>query len=403
MGIKNLMSGIAVVIDDALNPDKEDKAAVGEVGEKDKIFTVVERIEEELKIPFYKTHEIPSAPICDNLLQSASFILLDWTLWEKRSSQLKEEGIKKNIEFLKKAKHFFVPVFIFSNEDPSYITNMLPESLYEQNEEKNFIFVKGKSELLKGNIPKLIEDWIQKNASVYTLKAWEQAFYKSKRSLFSSMYEMSPDWPKVFWKSYEKDRVNPSSSMTHLINDVLLGNIKTDIFEEEVFSGTYSPPGGDIRLLMHKASFVEQEKLHEDETRSGDLFELSESEYSINIRPDCDCVPRNGQSINNIELYCIKGQEIGKQKIKNGKYSERNGNFNETINESILFDLHKGKTIRFDFSKLEIEKFSVLKEKRVGRLIHPYITRMQQRYALYLQRQGLPRIPQEAVEDFMGS
>lgn len=31
---------------------------------------------------------------------------------------------------------------------------------------------------------------------------------------------------------------------------------------------------------------------------------------------------------------------------------------------------------------------------RVGRLLPPFVTRVQQRYASYLQRPGMPRIPE---------
>ena len=389
MGIKNLMSGIAVVIDDALNKERKNSG--------DNIFEIVKKIERECKIPFYKTHKIPPAGTCNNLLQSASFVLLDWKLWRGEGSQLAERGIERNIKFLEKAKDFFMPVFIFTNEHPEDVAYRLPESLYDQNDiKRNFIFVKRKSDLMKEDISNLMENWMQKNASVYTLKTWEQAFYESKINLFSSMYKRSPDWPKVFWESYKKDGVNPSSSMTHLINGVLLGNIKTDIFEEEVFSGKCSQSGEDVKSLMNKASFIKKGKLTKGEARSGDLFMLSDSEYSINIRPDCDCIPRDGQSIDSIELYCIKGIEIEESMISQ-HYNKKLENFRENINENISFNLHEGKTIRFNFNQLEIKKFSVLKRKRVGRLIHPYITRMQQRYALYLQRQGLPRVPEEAI------
>ena len=396
--VKSLMSGIAVVIDDALDPEKEDKT--------DRIFQIVGKVEEELEIPFYTTHEIPSDAICRNLLQSASFILLDWRLWENGSSQLKKEGVRKNIEFLEKAKDFFVPVLIFSNEDPSDIINRLPQSLYELNdehgEEKNFIFIKGKSELEEGNISDLIEGWIRKNASVYTLKAWEQAFYESKRNLFNSMYEKSLDWPKVFWKSYLDDGVDPSSSITGLVNDMLLGSIRTDIFDKNILeSGAHSVAGADIRSLMAEASFVKNEKLPENETRSGDLFARPKGKYLINIRPDCDLL-RQGEDV---ELYCIKGKKMKNKEIKESldidKEERFKGRFNERASESISFSLLAGKSIRFNFKDLEIIKFSEVKENRVGRLIHPYITRIQQRYSLYLQRQGLPRIPEEAVKDFI--
>lgn len=387
MDIKNLMSGIAVVIDDKLEKDKN-------------IRQIIEKIEEEWEIPFYRTDKIPSDSTCNNLLQSASFVLLDWKLWP---SGAEESGIETNIRFLEKAKSFFVPVFIFTNSSTldvvDELTNNanLSEPLYHRDrEERNFIFIKNKEELLKEDIFDPITHWIQKNASVYTLKAWEQAFYESKGSLFSSMYKMSPDWPKVFWKSYETDKVDPSSSITRLINDMLLGRVKTDLFKEEFFdSGEYSESAEDIRLLISEASFIKN--LPENEIRSGDVFAPSEKKYLINIRPDCDCVPRqNKQTIDDVELYCIEGEKMSESQVRK---SYKQGHFDERVWESISFSLHKGKTVRFDFRKLEKKKFSEIKKDRVGRLIHPYITRIQQRYGLYLQRQGLPRVPEEAIPE----
>lgn len=393
MDIKSLMSGIAVVIDDELEKDEN-------------IGQIVKEIEEKWEIPFYKTEGIPSDSICDNLLQTASFILLDWKLWLNGAEK---SGIESNIRFLEKAKNFFVPVFIFTNEDPlDVIDNLtnpdLSEPLYYRDkEERNFIFIKRKEDLIKENIFDPMTGWIRKNASVYTLKAWERAFYESKKSLFSSMYRRNPNWPKVFWKSYKDDDVDPNSSMTRLINDMMLGRIKTDISEGEFFNPetsdrSYDESGEDIRSLISEASFVKAEKLPNDEIRSGDLFELKEGEYLINIRPDCDCIPRrkSGEIIDNVKLYCITGKVMENRELKQ-KYSKKYGIFFESIGESISFNLYEGKTIRFDFKNLKIKKFSKIRDKKIGRLIHPHITRMQQRYALYLQRQGLPRIPKEAM------
>jgi len=44
------------------------------------------------------------------------------------------------------------------------------------------------------------------------------------------------------------------------------------------------------------------------------------------------------------------------------------------------------------------EQYRNLKEYRIGTLLPPFITRLVQKYALYMQRQGLPRIPEEATK-----
>ena len=391
MDIKSLMSGIAVVIDDAFKVESPE-------GHDDRIFQIVEKIEKRWEIPFYKTYEIPSDSVSRGLLQSASFILLDWKLWPDGAQELEKESVNNNIKFLEKAKEYFVPVFIFTNENPLDVaTHLHNSSLYsEEQPERNFIFIKQKEELIKEDIFDSIRKWVRRNASVYTLKTWEREFYESKRMLFSSMYAKSPDWPKVFWKSYKDDGVDPSSSVTTLINDNLSGRFKTDIFEKQILgSGLSDVPMEEIKSLVQEASFITKDALADDEIRSGDLFKMPRKKYLINIRPDCDCVPRgNVKKANDVDLYCIEGKGISKKEVSQ---IYEDGHFNERVWESISFNLYGGETIRFDFRKLEKKKFSEIKDNRVGRLIHPYITRIQQRYAFYLQRQGLPRIPKEAV------
>lgn len=391
MNIKDLMSGIGVVIDDSYRKVNDSD---------DKIFELVKNIEGEWEMPLYKDHRIPSENICNSLLQSASFILLDWKLWPSGASELERDGIKRNKQFLKKAKDYFVPAFIFTNESVDDVINALGSLYDKDNLGRNFIFVKGKGDLISSGISEGIMEWLRVNASVYTLKTWEHAFNKAKRKLFSSMYQKSPDWPKVFWNSYYEDGANPSSSITHLINDSLLGRIETNLFEATYLSSddsTIPPSPDEIKSVMMAASFIQGDNLPENEIRAGDLFKQPKNKYWLNIRPDCDCIPRqNSRKTDGVELYCIEGESMKPSDIKK---SYSNGHFNERVFESIVFSAHLSKTIRFKFQKLHKEKFSKIKSERVGRLIHPHITRIQQRYSSYLQRQGLPRIPKEAIRE----
>lgn len=395
MDVKALMSGMAIVIDDAFRPSSK-----GVPQHEDPIIKIVRTIEQAWRLPCYRTYQIPEGDeVIENLLYSASFILLDWKLWPNNASELERDGIQENIRFLKKAKGSFVPVFIFTNESPDEIKKRLAEcGLYTSdvgNAAHNFIFVEGKNNL-EDPIPK-IERWLRSNASVYTLKAWDTEFRKAKKSLFASMYSKYPDWPKVFWQSYKNDNVDPSSSVVNMINNNLLGRIGLNILKDSVLgSGGISINKDEIKSLISEASFILNSNLQEDEVRSGDLFKCSGQKYFLNIRPDCDCIPRNEGAADDVDIYCVQGYKMREKEIR-GKFLEDNGWFNEKIYESVVFSIYDGKTILFDFRKFSVQKFSKVKTKRVGRLIHPYITRIQQRYALYLQRQGLPRIPKGAV------
>ncbi len=396
MDIKNLMSGIAVVIDDAFGENSSAKRT-------DRIIRLVKDIETTWEMPFCKIHEIPSNEICKNLLKSASFILLDWKLWPSGAPDFEEAGIQANINFLEQAKDYFVPVFIFTNEDPEDIKNaLLPSGLYDdQKPGKNFIFIRRKNSLTGNKLFTSVKKWINGNASVYTLKAWEQAFHEAKKNVFGSMYKRSSSWPRVFWSSYKEDGADPSFSLVTLINNNLLARMETDIFEKSVLGKRpYRIDGEDVRPVLEGASFIPQEKLPENNVKAGDLFKKSDSagNYLLNVRADCDCIPRQGKTIDSVELYCIEGKSMNPRQVK-GSFLKKYGTFNEQVNQAILFGIHDGKTIQFNFGKLVPKKFHEVKNKRVGRITHPYITRIQQRYALYLQRQGLPRIPEEAIRD----
>lgn len=395
MNIEDLLAGIAVVIDDKIEPHS---AGQDDGGNEDLIVEIVRRIEEEWHLPFYRTVEMPPEETWPKLLQAASFVLLDWRLWPHGASQLEKAGIEKNIRFLQRAKECFVPVLIFTNEAPEDVEDKLPEEVYrKERPEENFVFIRQKVDLF-ANGPldfSAIENWVQQNASVYTLKTWEQAFFAAKAELFSAMYSRSPDWPRVFWKAYKDDGVDPSSSLTHLVNDCLRGRMRTNLFEEDVLSASSTAAGGeDLRALIGETSFRPAKSLPEDEIGCGDVFRLPKKKFLLNIRPDCDCVPRNGEEADEMELYCIEGEKMSDNKVRE---EYKGGHFEERVWESVAFSIYEGKSVRFSFRELRVKKFSELKDKRVGRLLHPYLTRIQQRYALYLQRQGLPRIPREAI------
>ena len=391
MELNSLMTGIGVVIDDEL-----DGSGMGEHGSKDLIFEILERLEDKWNMPFYKSSEIPPERSWGNLLQAASFILLDWRLWTGGASQLEVEGVRTNIRFLKQARDHFVPVFIFTNESPEDVESNLPESVYrKESPDGNFIFLRRKSDLIVGDSLDFsaIEDWIRRNASVYALKTWEEAFHSAKRELFGTMYARSPDWPRVFWKAYQDDGVDPSSSLTHLINESLRGRMRTNAFEEEVLAGAFAEiPKEDLQAVIGETSF--HRCITSDEVRCGDLFQSSERRFLLNLRPDCDCVPRAGQAIDRVQLFCVEGEVMTDEEVRE---NYRQGHFEEKVWEGIAFAVCEGKSVRFNFRKLRVKRFAELKDQRIGRLLHPYLTRIQQRYALYQQRQALPRIPEAAI------
>lgn len=155
----------------------------------------------------------------------------------------------------------------------------------------------------------------------------------------------------------------------------------------------------EVRKVIEGTHFIKNEGLHPDVIVAGDIFKKDNGSIYLNIRPDCDCVPdrrREGANNDEVSMYLLTGDKLTSKQESNA-YDSTYGHFIEKDNESIVFNIADGKSYKILFKKLEIMKWVDLKQKRIGRLLPPHITLIQQRYALYLQRQGLPRIPSEAI------
>ena len=400
MDTKELMSGIGVVIDDELAG-----APVGDGdadGGQDLISHIVEWFETEWNLPFVKMKTLPKSASWPNLLRAASFVLLDWRLWGSGGEMLKRSTIDDIKKFLRTARESLVPVFILTNENPDDVTaelRALPDHVYDEGASRNnFVFVERKSEFWSGTSVDVstLETWVYGNASVYALKTWDQLMDDAKSELFQAMCQRSVNWPRVFWETYRADRADPSASLTNLINDSLRGRMRVNAFEEKHLGGQVGDVSGDeLRRLIAETGFRASYVLPPEEVRGGDLYKGERRKYLLNLRPDCDCIPRNGGDVGDVDVYCVEGKRL---KPSEERKLFKNGHFEERVSQSIVFGVVDGKSILFNFANLRVFKFSEVREQRVGRLLHPYVTRVQQRYALFIQRQALPRIPDAAVQ-----
>ena len=400
MDTRDLMSGIAVVIDDAFasGQDGADDPSDGE----DLIWKIVDWFETEWTVPFVKRKSLPKEASWPNLLRAASFVLLDWRLWGKGGETLRQSVIEDIKGFLTSARQNLVPVFILTNENPEEVTAELGELSDEVFDAAaagtNFVFVEQKSRLWSGTSVEVtkLRDWVYGNASVYALKTWHHVLDDAKAELFQAMCRRSVNWPRVFWETYRTDGAEPSASLTMLINDSLTGRMRVDAFEEEHLGGQGTDVSAEeLRGLIAETSFRDNEVLPPDEVRCGDLYAGEDRQYWLNLRPDCDCIPRGDGDVADVDVYCVKGKRLRPGDER--KLFNKNGYFEERVSQSVVFGVVEGKSVLFQFDKLRVCKYAEVRDQRVGRLLHPYVTRVQQRYALYIQRQALPRIPEAAV------
>lgn len=400
--LKSLFRGIVVLIDDEV------------IQEDSEIIELAKQIEKE-DCHVIKIKQLPTDGELDNLTEAAFFIL-DWNLYniqaEANSSDdvptvrlpqgLTKKHIQENIQFLKKIrKRRFAPIFIFTNEDIKDVESKLSENELFSGEPSDHIFVQSKANVISEGVFNILERWIRDHPSAYVLKRWEAAYINARNTFFLDFYSNSHLWPVVLWETYRQDNISEAAELTSLIGRNILSRLAPVPFDAailasrshiEAANGKIKPE--EIHNVLEGERFVREARL-QDGVSMGDVFE-KEKKFYLNIRPECDCVPRNGKSVDNIDLYLIEGEIVLDDKFYDS-YNEEYGIIIDRDTTATIFSMWEGITVRFRFNKLSIVKFSNWKDKRIGRLIPPYSTKLQQRFASFIQRIGLSRIPEKAV------
>lgn len=383
---QELFKGIGVIIDNNIN----------NANSTDRILKI-KRYLDNKHFPILTYETLPSDEEIQ-CLHSVSFIILDWNLsGNDIGVAIPEVTINDNIDFLNKLKKIsYAPVFIFTNEDTDSIINILKDNeLYH--DEFNHIFVKNKESIKTGkSLFSCINQWLNKTPSVYVMKEWENTINTAKTQLYYDLYEISPFWPITMYKTYKNDfGTETNSGIVDLINRNLTARCSSIEFDSTILNKRRTTvKKEELRKLLEYERFI---KGLPDYPCMGDVYKEQEGEdyiYYINIRPDCDIIRDD-----NPQLYLIKGTILDETQInkEDSEYRFDKGAFIEKAVHSILSFIDGGKIIEFKFKKYKIEKWKKYKNKRIGRLLPPYITRIKNQYVAFLNRQGIPSIPDKAL------
>lgn len=386
---ENLFKGIGMVVDDHVNSGN------------DAINGIVKYLENDNHLPLVKYENLPDdiESIC---FSGLSFLLLDWELntldvdgFPIPDATLKAQNARDNVDFIKHVVNkVVIPIFIFSNEDVNSIKNTLSQNQIIDDDEKSPIFILSKSELFDNEKKCImfdkVNEWLKKTPSIYVTQKWKTAYLEAINGMALDMREASPFWPNLLWNCYTSDGVNPSEEISSLINQNALSRILPIEFDQNILSGRKACDENILKSLLERQCFMRNEYLG-GLSSTGDIYKWQQK-YFLNIRPSCDCVGRDG----NNKIYLIKGDKVKDKEIQNGLFNDKYGNFNEQSNFVIVGPID-GFFFRFKFKDIVIEDFEKKKDKRIGRLLPPFITRVTQKYGLYIHRQGLPRLPKEVI------
>jgi hypothetical protein len=398
----SLFHGIAVVIDDEI-----DVAGSGILKLKSQIEAAGCHV-----VPMSKLPE--SASIVN--LREVAFFILDWNLYGQSlkvgseqvtvtpPASLKKQNALNAIAFLKKLKEVCVaPVFVFTNEDVTEVEEQLKTHAELHNTgDPSYILVKNKGDVTETGIFEVLSQWMKKAPSVYVLKKWERSYTSAKNELFRDFYTKSVHWPLVLWDTYKEDNIPPSTELGNVIGRNLLSRMTPFTFDLGPFDGAYRAAAGDegksrdaVIKVLEGERFLAKDRLHGNMLAPGDVFKTG-GDFYVNIRPECDCIAREGLAQAEVMAYLLKGSKVTNAAVLK-RLAPKYGTLSESDSENVVFGMIGGVTVSFQFGTLLVEASGEWMAKRIGRLLPPYLTRLQQRYAAYLQRPGLSRIPKAAL------
>ena len=409
--ISDVLSGIGVVIDDEI---------LGGGEESNRIQEIVSELEAE-KLPILKFAERPDEQTVSNL-KDVCFLILDWKFdTNVNQMELDEIGLNLgeeyqkvdstlNIELIRTVRsQCFAPIFIFSNEPLDEIRNALTDAgLSFDNEDRDLIFLRSKSELrdqVEGEnlVANTIVGWVNRNPAVYLFEVWKRAMSISQTSLFRDLYDQAPSWPKILWSAYKADSVDPNYAITEIMQKNIRARLPRMSLEEERLEGDEDVDKVLLKKLLEFSIFIPDDSLTNDEIGTGDVFRIGNGrKILVNIRCDCDTIPRGSKTEGNTFLYCLEGKAIPDSEFKKDRFHQKYGLKHVRDNEHTVFPILSGRAAVVKFSELHPLSIAQLKDEnwtRVGRLTPPIITQIRQRFSLWLQREGVAKIPVEAVFD----
>jgi hypothetical protein len=381
----SLLQGPVVFIDDQLNEPTQTAAELMEV-----VRATGRPVAGYLEIP-------PLEHVAH--WRSLAFLVLDWDLSHgsfgaQGSSTLSAYARSSLFDFLGEfLKLVFCPVFIVSAEDVVDIERQLEESgRFSSPAIRSRIKVFPKKTVASSFMTHL-EEWVAESPSLSALSIWENEYDAAKNRLFVDLQELEPNWPVYVWQAATADKVDPSYELASVISANLLHRIDPVSFDIEVISHHPGPiTGSAMRSVSFGRTTVPGARLHSTMLMPGDLFadESGEDTLWVNVSPACQTVLGRSAEPGETAVQVIRGvrQNLPTSKAAFEKWTKESNTSNQMLIHTVLREA----AYVFDFRQARITTWSAISERRVGRLLPPYVSRLQQAHAAFLLTEGVPRV-----------
>lgn len=390
--LKLLLNSTAVVIDDEIE------------SEGTQINILIKELEKHGTL-FVKLPEINVQSI--EAFSNTAFIILDWEFNEEKyelpegvslGSEFVENTHDKTVDFIKQVtSKYYLPILIFSQQSCSNIKSRLENNEYLKHcIETGRIGIFHKQDLIPDKVVEYLDDWLTNNLSAHLFIHLRNIMGDTQHQFYNEFDGCSVDWPNHVYNNLKQDNpVDINQEFQEFILTALASRVSPTKFDA-TFKDIAGLSRDEILKIYSCIKFIKYDTKQQIGVGSGDLYRLVNSDgsfcnkYMLNITAPCD--------LRKEKMLFLRGQAFN----DNVEFD-----YKDKVCEHSIYQICDNDCIRFKFDTFErikvkndgamitIDKTKTQAEtwKRIGRVVHPYITNIQDRFSHYIVRRGVTRTP----------
>lgn len=413
-----VVRGAAVVIDDRINESE------------DAIQLIIDQLT-SAEVPTIRLSELPSV---DSLVHWKQFglIVLDWELSYSNAdedtevpvgvavpSELASETREQNFKFIRSLlDETALPIFVASNADIDGIRSELADAFSDHGSglaERVKVFSKSELEV---SLFDAIGAWIESRPALKALRAWKRAYVEAEIQTFHQFSRAEEDWVVSVQRAAIADGASFEATLRDLLASNIINRIGPLAIEMPEPPTEFLSDATALRRVLHLSAVIPGDALVANEPSTGDLFVLDSAEepyeeIRILLTPECDLTARDPKW-RFTYLPAVRavptGTKTSAQRVKSvsspSKQLHLKSNLLTPGGDEYEIALQGWESIwveRGSSGGVEHEEALDPGEiwpgyRRIGRLLDPYVTHIQQNFSMVTIRKGLPNLPKDFYE-----
>ena len=403
----DVIRGAAVVIDDR-------------IGQESDVDDLLKQLSDS-SVPTVKLSKLPPLESLAHWKQF-SLLVMDWALTDVGDDErdiklppgvavppgLSADIVDRNVAFIAALiEQTTMPVFIATNEPVDAVNAALREAFggaFLTYGERVHVFSKSE---LRPNLFETIGAWIASRPALQVLDAWRSSYVAAEIDVFHQFSRAQRDWVASVQRAATADDADIRVALRDLIGANVLNRIGPLHVQLGVVAEDDALDDADsLRRVLHYGAVVPNSSLAESEVSTGDLF-VSDSatepfaKISILLTPECDLTLRD-KKWRFTTLTAVRSAREAKASKNRAQAAWK---WSKSREMYLTVNLLTEDCVEYDVAVNEWSSEIVIPQtaedefviwpghRRIGRLLSPYSTFLQQSFAQVAIRKGMPRLP----------